>query len=82
MRWASTKILSTVYLTKGDLHKYMEKLRLLHEIDGRNYDYLKDLAQCMIDNDLVEEAMREGNRELIGKILKQLSSAKLMTTNQ
>ena len=66
------KILSTVYLTRGDLHKYMDKLKLLHQIDGQNYDYLKDLAQCLIDNDLVDDALREGNRELISKILKQL----------
>ncbi len=66
------KILSTVYLTRGDKDKYMEKLRLLHQVDGENYDYLKDLAQCMIDNELVDEALREGNRDLIGRILMQL----------
>ncbi len=66
------KMLSTVYLTRGDLDKYMEKLRLLHEIDGQNQDYLTGLAKCIIDNDLLEESIREGNRELNAKILKQL----------
>jgi tetratricopeptide (TPR) repeat protein len=66
------KLLSTVYLTRGDLQNYMTKLRLLHEIDGRNHDYLTDLARCVVDNDLVEKTMREGNRELNTKILKQL----------
>lgn len=66
------KMLSTVYLTRGDLQKYMEKLRLLHEIDGAHQDYLTDLAQCIIDNDLIEQTIREGNRDLNAKILKQL----------
>lgn len=66
------KILSTVYLTRGDLEKYMGKLRLLHEIDGQNHDYLGDLAQCVVDNDLTEDTMREGNQELNAKILKHL----------
>lgn len=66
------KMLSTVYLTRGDLEKYMAKLRLLHEIDGGSHDYLSDLAQCIIDNDLVDETIREGNRDLNLKILKQL----------
>lgn len=66
------KMLSTVYLTQGDLEKYTEKLRLLHEIDGPGHDYLSDLAQCVIDNDMIEETIKEGNRELNGKILKQL----------
>jgi len=66
------KMLSTVYLTRGELDKYMAKLRLLHEIDGANQDYLTDLAQCVIDNDLVDETIREGNRDLNAKILKQL----------
>ncbi len=39
------------------LDKYMEKLRLLHEIDGRNHDYLSDLAQCVIDNDLIDQTI-------------------------
>ena len=56
------KMLSTVYLTRGDLDKYIAKLRLLHEIDGKNHDYLGDLAQCVIDNDLIDETIREGNR--------------------
>ncbi|MBM3298729.1 MAG: tetratricopeptide repeat protein, partial [Deltaproteobacteria bacterium] len=66
------KMLSTVYLTRGDLEAYMSRLRLLHEIDGRNHDYLTDLAKCIIDNDLVEETIKEGNRDLNSKILKQL----------
>ncbi len=66
------KILSTVYLTRGDLEKYMEKLRLLHEIDGKNHDYLTDLAKCVIDNDMVEETIREGNRDLTTKLFRQL----------
>jgi len=66
------KMLSTVYLTRGELDKYMARLRLLHEIDGANQDYLTDLAQCVIDNDLVDEIIREGNRDLNAKILKQL----------
>jgi len=66
------RMLATVYLTRGDLRKYMEKLRLLHEIDGANQDYLTDLAQCVIDNDLIEQTIREGNRDLNAKILKQL----------
>ena len=66
------KMLSTVYLTRGDLNAYMEKLRVLHEIDGANHDYLTDLAKCVIDNDLVDRTIREGNRELNSKILKQL----------
>ncbi len=66
------KMLSTVYLTRGDLDKYMAQLRLLQEIDGANQDYLSDLAQCVIDNDLIDETIREGNRELNSKILKQL----------
>jgi tetratricopeptide (TPR) repeat protein len=66
------KILSTVYLTRGDLEKYTEKLRLLHEIDGQNHDYLADLAQCILDNQLVEETMREGHQDLNAKILKLL----------
>jgi tetratricopeptide (TPR) repeat protein len=66
------RMLSTVYLTRGELDKYMEKLRLLHEIDGKNHDYLSDLAQCVIDNDLIDQTIREGNRELNSKILKYL----------
>ncbi len=66
------KMLSTVYLTRGDLNKYIAKLRLLHEIDGDNQDYLTDLAQCIIDNDLIEQTIKEGNRSLNAKILKQL----------
>ncbi|MGO9566749.1 MAG: protein kinase domain-containing protein [Desulfomonilaceae bacterium] len=66
------KMLSTVYLTRGDLDKYIAKLRLLHEIDGDNQDYLTDLAQCIIDNDLIEPSIKEGNRILNAKILKQL----------
>jgi tetratricopeptide (TPR) repeat protein len=66
------KILSTVYMTRGDLNKYLEKLRLLHQIDGPNHDYLGDLAQCVIDNDLIEETLKEGNRELNAKILTKL----------
>ncbi|MCL4540298.1 MAG: hypothetical protein M1378_12005 [Bacteroidetes bacterium] len=66
------KMLSTVYLTRGDLDKYVAKLRLLHEIDGDNQDYLTDLAQCIIDNDLIEQTIKEGNRALNAKILKQL----------
>ncbi|MCA1961517.1 MAG: protein kinase, partial [Desulfomonile sp.] len=66
------KMLSTVYLTRGDLDRYMEKLRLLHEIDGTNHDYLADLAKCIVDNDLIDATLREGNRELNIKILKEL----------
>lgn len=66
------KMLATVYLTRGDLARYMEKLSLLHELDSANHDYLSDLAQCVIDNNLIEETIRQGNRELIVKILKQL----------
>lgn len=66
------KMLSTVYLTRGDLEKYMEKLRLLHEIDGKNHDYLADLARCIVDNQLVDQTLREGNRDLNAKILKEL----------
>jgi tetratricopeptide (TPR) repeat protein len=66
------KMLSTVYLTRGDLDKYIAKLRLLHEIDGDNQDYLTDLAQCIIDNDLIEQTIKEGSRALNAKILKQL----------
>ncbi len=66
------KMLSTVYLTRGDLEKYIAKLRLLHEIDGENQDYLTDLAQCIIDNHLIEQTIKEGNRSLNAKILKQL----------
>ncbi|MBI5570878.1 MAG: tetratricopeptide repeat protein [Desulfomonile tiedjei] len=66
------KMLSTVYLTRGDLHGYMARLRVLHEIDGKNYDYLTDLAVCVVDNDLIEETIKEGNRELNAKVLKQL----------
>lgn len=66
------KMLSTVYLTKGDLNAYMQRLRVLHEIDGRNYDYLSDLARCIIDNDLVEQTIREGNRDLNSRILRHL----------
>ena len=61
-----------MYLTRGDLNKYIAKLRLLHEIDGENQDYLTDLAQCIIDNDLIEQTIKEGNRALNAKILKQL----------
>ncbi len=61
-----------MYLTRGDLNKYIAKLRLLHEIDGDNQDYLTDLAQCLIDNDLIEQTIKEGNRALNAKILKQL----------
>ena len=66
------RILATVYLTRGDLEKYMGKLRLLHEIDGQNHDYLSDLAQCIVDNNLTEQAMTEGNQELNAKLLKLL----------
>ena len=66
------KMLSTVYLTRGELGKYMAKLRLLHEIDGQNRDYLTDLALCIIDNDLIDQTLKEGNRELNTKILRQL----------
>ncbi len=66
------KMLSTVYLTRGELDKYMAKLRLLHEIDGQNRDYLTDLALCIIDNDLIDQTLKEGNRELNTKILRQL----------
>jgi tetratricopeptide (TPR) repeat protein/serine/threonine protein kinase len=66
------RMLSTVYLTRGDLTKYMEKLRLLHEIDGENHDYLSDLAKCVIDNDMIDETVKEGNRELNARIMKQL----------
>jgi tetratricopeptide (TPR) repeat protein len=66
------KMLSTVYLTRGDLEAYMARLRVLHEIDGRSHDYLTDLAKCIIDNDLVEGTIKGGNRELNSKILKQL----------
>ncbi|MFH0821138.1 MAG: tetratricopeptide repeat protein [Pseudomonadota bacterium] len=64
------KILATVYLTKGDLHKYMEKLRLLHEIDGKTHDYLLDLAICMVDNELVAQALGERNRDLTKRLWK------------
>lgn len=70
------KMLSTVYLTRGDLQKYMEKLRLLHEIDGRNHDYLAELARCIVDNKLVDQTIREGNRDLNAKILKELLKRK------
>ena len=50
----------------------MAKLRLLHEIDGQNRDYLTDLALCIIDNDLIDQTLKEGNRELNTKILRQL----------
>ncbi len=66
------RMLSTVYLTRGDLDKYMEKLRLLHEIDGSNHDYLSDLSKCIIDNDMIDETIKEGNRDLNAKIVKQL----------
>lgn len=66
------KMLSTVYLTRGDLEAYMRRLRVLHEIDGRNHDYLSDLARCIVDNDLVEESIKEGNRDLNSRILRQL----------
>ncbi len=66
------KILSTVYLTRGQLDKYMAKLRLLHEIDGANHDYLNDLAACVIDNDLIEATLKEGNRDLNARILRQI----------
>jgi tetratricopeptide (TPR) repeat protein len=66
------KMLSTVYLTRGELDKYMAKLRLLHEIDGQNRDYLTDLALCIIDNELIDQTLKEGNRELNTKILRQL----------
>jgi tetratricopeptide (TPR) repeat protein len=70
------RVLSTVYLTRGDLPRYMAELRTLHEIDGENKDYLTDLARCVIDNNLVEETMREGNKSLNTKILKQLIKKK------
>ena len=57
-------MMSTVYLTRGELQKYMAKLRLLHELDGANHDYLTDLARCVIDNDLIEKTLKEGNQEL------------------
>jgi tetratricopeptide (TPR) repeat protein len=66
------KMLATVYLTRGDLDKYMARLRILHEIDGGNHDYLNDLAICIIDNGLVERTINEGNRELNASILKHL----------
>ena len=66
------KMLSTVYLTRGELDKYVAKLRVLHEIDGENHDYLTDLAICVVDNGLVEPTIQEGNPELNAKILKQL----------
>ncbi|MFH1112625.1 MAG: tetratricopeptide repeat protein [Pseudomonadota bacterium] len=66
------KMLSTVYLTKGDLEAYMGRLRVLHEIDGTNHDYLSDLARCIVDNDLVDQTIREGNRDLNSRILRQL----------
>lgn len=66
------RMLSTVYLTRGDLTKYMQKLRLLHEIDGENHDYLSDLAKCVIDNDMIDETVKEGNRDLNARIMKQL----------
>jgi tetratricopeptide (TPR) repeat protein len=66
------KMLATVYLTRGELDKYMARLRILHEIDGENHDYLNDLAICIIDNGLVERTINEGNRELNASILKHL----------
>jgi tetratricopeptide (TPR) repeat protein len=66
------KMLATVYLTRGDPDKYMARLRLLHEIDGANHDYMNDLAICIIDNGLVEQTIKEGNRELNASILKHL----------
>ncbi len=66
------KMLRTVYLTRGDLEKYMKKLRLLHQVDGVNHDYLGELAQCVIDNNLFEQTIQEGNRELNAKILKKM----------
>ena len=66
------KMLATVYMTRGDLDKYMARLRILHEIDGANHDYLNDLAICIIDNGLVEQTIKEGNRELNANILKHL----------
>ncbi len=74
------RMLSTVYMTQGNLDKYMEKLRLLHELDGANQDYLTDLAQCIIDNDLIDRAVKERNKDLNTKILKQLM--KKGTTNE
>lgn len=70
-----TKMLKTVYLTRGDLERYMETLRRLHEIDGRNEDYLGELARAVIDNNLIEETLKEGNRELNAKILQRLIKA-------
>ncbi len=70
------RMLSTVYLTKGELEKYMEKLRLLHEIDGRSHDYFADLARCIVDNKLVDQTIREGNRDLNAKVLKELLKRK------
>jgi len=66
------KMLSTVYLTRGELQKYMEKLRLLHQLDGANHDYLNDLARCIIDNDLIEQTLRERNQGLNDRILRHL----------
>ncbi len=66
------KMLRTVYLTKGELEKYMQSLRHLHEIDGANHDYLGELAQCIVDNELIENAMAEGNKELNQKIIRKL----------
>lgn len=66
------KMLRTVYLTKGELEKYMHSLRRLHEIDGANHDYLGELAQCIVDNELIENAMAEGNKELNQKIIRKL----------
>jgi len=66
------KMLATVYLTRGDPDKYMARLRILHEIDGANHDYMNDLAICIIDNGLIEQTIKEGNRELNASILKHL----------
>jgi tetratricopeptide (TPR) repeat protein len=66
------KMLRTVYLTKGELQKYMNSLWHLHEIDGANHDYLGELAQCVVDNNLVEQTMAEGNRDLNAKIIRKL----------
>ncbi len=67
------KMLATVYLTKGQTEKYMSTLRSLIELDppGKK-DYLVQLAQCIIDNKLMEQTIKEGNRELNVHIIKQL----------
>ncbi|MEW6348013.1 MAG: tetratricopeptide repeat protein [Thermodesulfobacteriota bacterium] len=67
------KMLATVYLTKGQTEKYMTTLRSLIDLDppGKK-EYLVQLAQCIIDNRLMEQTIKEGNRELNVNIIKQL----------